>query len=605
MTGPRIKRIDLNLEEVKQIIQHAGVSDDDRAKLFGVVETLAWVTSALEAKRVSIQRLRKMLFGVKTEKLSNLFSTAASDKPATSPGPVVDPTQAHGDGAAPTQASGNEGDNRPVEPATPAGNAATKKKRKGHGRHGARDYTGANQIHVPHGSLKPGDPCPLPGCTNGKVYPMAEPAVWVRIWGQAPLGADVISCERFRCNACSEVFTAQAPSDIGRDKYDATAGAMIALLRYGTGMPFNRLEQLQAGFGIPLPSGTQWEVVHGKVRPAELVHGEMMLQAAQSDLLHNDDSPARVLALMPKRNDQDTARTATTVPTTTATTAPTTQTAPTGESKERTGVFTTSVVAIDHEGHRIALFFTGRKHAGENLALVLAHRAEDLKPPLQMSDGLSRNLPKQEKRKGPPRGLPKKLKTIWANCLSHARRKYADIANAFRPECRHVLETLAEVYRNDEIAARQKMSAEERLHWHKTQSAPLMNNLRIWLKAQLDEKNVEDNSGLGDAINYMLKRWHKLTLFLRIAGAPIDNNLCERTLKMAIRHRKNSLFYKTENGAHVGDVYMSLIHTARLCGADPFDYLVAIDLNRDQVAACPSDWMPWNYRDTLARQLAA
>ncbi len=132
-----------------------------------------------------------------------------------------------------------------------------------------------------------------------------------------------------------------------------------------------------------------------------------------------------------------------------------------------------------------------------------------------------------------------------------------------------------------------------------------MNDLRAWLKAQIDERNVEPNSSLGDAINYMLGHWHKLTLFLRIAGAPLDNNICERTLKMAIRHRNNSQFFKTERGAHVGDVFMSLIHTARLCGADPFDYLVAIDLHRDQVAACPSDWLPWNYRDTLARQLAA
>jgi hypothetical protein len=74
---------------------------------------------------------------------------------------------------------------------------------------------------------------------------------------------------------------------------------------------------------------------------------------------------------------------------------------------------------------------------------------------------------------------------------------------------------------------------------------------------------------------------------------------------MAILHRKNALFFKTENGAHVGDIFMSLIHTARLCGADPFDYLVAIDQQRDQVAARPGDWMPWNYRETLARPAAA
>jgi transposase len=579
MTRRRIRRVDVNLEEIKQIIERAAVSDDDRARLFGVVETLAWVTEELGSKRASLGRLRQMLFGVKTEKLSNLLGATASDQAAAAPQSAGDPSQPQGA----AQAPGNQGASSPGESSVPAGNEPPKKKRKGHGRHSARDYTGANQIHVPHDSLKPGDPCPLPGCTNGRVRLLPDPAMVVRIWGQAPLGAEVTSCDRYRCNACGAVFTAQVPTAQSQPKYDASAGAMLALLRYGTGMPFYRLEQLQAGFGIPLPSGTQWEVVHSKAKTAELVHGELMFQAAQSDLIHNDDTVARVLALMSKKKDQQ--------PTTAE-----------EDSSKRTGVFTTSIVARDQQGHPIVLFFTGRRHAGENLALVLAHRAAESKPPIQMSDGLSRNRPKYDEA---PHGLPKKLKTIWANCLAHARRKYADLVNVFRPECQHVLETLAHVYHNDEIAARQQMSPQERLEWHKTQSAPLMNDLRAWLKAQIDERNVEPNSGLGDAINYMLGHWHKLTLFLRIAGAPLDNNICERTLKMAIRHRRNSMFFKTENGAHVGDVYMSLIHTARLCGADPFDYLVAIDVHRDEVTARPSDWLPWNYRDTLARSMAA
>ncbi len=75
---------------------------------------------------------------------------------------------------------------------------------------------------------------------------------------------------------------------------------------------------------------------------------------------------------------------------------------------------------------------------------------------------------------------------------------------------------------------------------------------------------MEPNSGLGKAISYMLRQWPALTLFLREPGAPLDNNLCERALKKAILHRKNSLFYKTLNGAEVGDLYMSLIHTCEL-----------------------------------------
>ena len=111
---------------------------------------------------------------------------------------------------------------------------------------------------------------------------------------------------------------------------------------------------------------------------------------------------------------------------------------------------------------------------------------------------------------------------------------------------------------------------------------------------------MEPNSGLGEAITYMLKRWDKFTLFLRQAGAPLDNNLCERALKKVILHRKNAMFYKTENGAHVADVYMSLIYTCELCGANPFDYLTELQRHAPEVAANPACWMPWNYRETLA-----
>jgi len=122
-----------------------------------------------------------------------------------------------------------------------------------------------------------------------------------------------------------------------------------------------------------------------------------------------------------------------------------------------------------------------------------------------------------------------------------------------------------------------------------------------WLKEQLETKQVEPNGTLGEAMGYMLKHWEKLTLFLRKAGAPLDNNICERALKKAILHRKNAMFYKTENGARVGDLYMSMIHTAELCDADPFVYLVELQRHQQEVLKDPDDWMPWNYAGTLAR----
>jgi hypothetical protein len=257
---------------------------------------------------------------------------------------------------------------------------------------------------------------------------------------------------------------------------------------------------------------------------------------------------------------------------------------------ERKGVFTSGIVATQ-AGRRVALFFTGHRHAGENLASVLAQRAQELGPPIQMCDALTRNLPK----------LPEKLEVIVSHCLAHARRRFVEVVANFPQECRHVLETLGEVYGYDAQAREQGMSAESRLHFHQEHSGPVMAGLQAWLRSQFAEKKVEPNSGLGEAITYLLKHWEPLTLFLRQAGAPLDNNVCERALKKAILHRKNSLFYKTGNGARVGDLYMSLIHTCELNDANPFEYLTELQKHAAELAQNPAAWMPWNYRETLQR----
>ena len=132
-----------------------------------------------------------------------------------------------------------------------------------------------------------------------------------------------------------------------------------------------------------------------------------------------------------------------------------------------------------------------------------------------------------------------------------------------------------------------------------------MDELHKWLKRQIDERLVEPNSGLGQAISYMLKHWPKLTLFLRKAGAPLDNNVCERALKKAILHRKNSYFFKTQNGARVADLYMSLIYTCELSGVNAFDYLTELERHGDQLAVHPEQWMPWNYRTRSRRWVPA
>jgi transposase len=402
---------------------------------------------------------------------------------------------------------------------------------------------------------------PCPECGKGTLY-AKRPAVVVRITGQAPLSAKKYELERLRCGLCGKVFTAELPKEAGRQKYDAKAGAMIGLLKYGCGLPFNRMGGLQGNLEIPLPASTQWDVVSSFAPAIHPEFDELIRQAAQGDVVYHDDTTVKILALMGERRQTF------------------------GDDPDRKGLFTSGVVAT-RDGHRIALFFSSPKHAGENLVELLKRRSAQLDPPIQMCDALSRNMPKE-------------LKTIIANCLAHARRQFVDVHDRFPEECRMVLEALKVVYHNDAIARDKEMSPEERLAFHQAQSQPAMTELHAWLKRQFEEKLVEPNSALGGAIRYLLKHWDKLTLFLRKAGAPLDNNLCERALKKAILHRKNSLFYRTQNGARVGDLYMSLIHTCELNQVNPFDYLTELMRHPEDVAAHPECFLPWNYRQTLA-----
>jgi transposase len=439
--------------------------------------------------------------------------------------------------------------------------AAKKPPRPGHGRNGANAFAGAQKVTVQHAKLNAGDVCPE--CERGKVYRQKEPKPLVRVIGQAPLAATVYELERLRCNGCGQVFTAEQPVGVGRNKYDETTVAMIAQLKYGSGVPFNRLEKLQHNLGIPMPAATQWEIVEEAVAPLKPAWNELIRQAAQGEVLHNDDTSMRVLRFAREPSDK------------------------------RTGVFTSGIVSMVGTW-RIALFFTGPKHAGENIAQVLKQRADELPVPIQMCDALSRNMPK----------LPG-VKILLAHCLAHGRRQIVEVAENFPQECGYVLETLGSVYHNDSLARERELSPKDRLDFHRNHSAPLMKKLKEWMKAQLAEHRTEPNSGLGKAFSYLLKHWAKLTLFLSQAGAPIDNNIVERALKKAILNRRNALFYKTLNGAHTGDLFMSLIHTCELNSVNPFDYLIALQRHKDELAAHPSEWMPWNYGETLLRLTGA
>jgi transposase len=541
-----LELVEVDSDRLEEVLRRAerSLDEKDAALVRAVFESYAYVTELVEDKNTTIRRLRQLFFGSRTEK------TEAVVGPRTGTSEVT---------GAPDAAAGTESAAGEVTADVPEAAAS-----KGHGRNGAEAYRGAARIDVAHPSLTPGDACPA--CGEGTVYEKT-PGVLVRITGQPPLAAKVYRLQKLRCHLCGRVFTADAPQEAGEAKYDATAGSMIGLLKYGSGLPFNRLEGLQGDLGVPLPASTQWDIVQAVALDLAPAFAELIRQAAQGDVLHNDDTTVKILELMGERARQAALAGAAV------------------DADGRSGLYTSGVVAL-RDGHQVALFFSGRRHAGENLAKVLAHRAEELPPPIQMCDALSRNLPGE-------------LQTILANCLAHARRRFVDVYDRFPEPCRHLLETLAVVYRNDAVARERGLLPEARLHFHQEASGPTMQGLHDWLTEQLEEKRVEPNSALGDAIGYMLRHWEPLTLFLRQAGAPLDNNVCERALKKAILHRKNALFYKTENGASVGDLFMSLIYTCQLNQANPFDYLTQLQQHAGRMATGPQLWMPWNYRDAL------
>ena len=429
----------------------------------------------------------------------------------------------------------------------------------GHGRNGAQALTGADRVQVPN-QLEHG--CPCPECLKGRVYHQeGNPSPLIRFVGGPPIHATVYELQRSRCNLCGKVYTAEPPPGVGPEKYDETASSMVAYCKYGQGIPFNRLEAIQKDFGIPLPASTQWDLVQDAAEVLKPAREELVRQAAQADVLHGDDTGMKVLDL------------------------------PRSEEDLRTGVFTTGVVSTTEGGHPVALFFSGPQHAGENVKQVLQQRAAELPPPVLMGDASSRNTSK----------LKAETEILVANCLAHGRRHFVDVLDNFPEECRHVLEALGRVYAFDDEARQRELSPKDRLKFHQQHSGPEMKALRQWLDEQLKEKRTEPNSGLGKAMKYLLTHWNPLTLFLRHPGAPLDNNICERALKKAVLHRKNALFYRTMNGAEVGDLFMSLIHTCGLNQVNPFDYLTELQRHAAELRSAPAAWMPWNYQERLER----
>jgi transposase len=553
-----VKDVEALLARIEPLITKA-----DYECLKSLVVTLLAVTRLLRQHGARIAWLRRMLGQTSSEKTANVVGTKGATETANDSSPA---TSGQDEPVADQPSAGESKDTSANDTSGDAKSGDAKKpRREGHGRIPGSAYA-SESTPVPHPTLCKGQPCPA--CAHGTLRVLKEPAEAVRVFGQAPLVALRWACERLRCSGCGQLFTAPLPPPAQGPKYSESAAGMMTVLRYGMGMPLHRLETMQRFLGVPVPASTQWEVARDHLQEVLPVYDVLVSLAANAPLVHNDDTYVRILELMGKRRSKLLAAGALPVP-------------------DRTGLFTTGIVARAAAGP-IALFASGRQHAGENLADLLELRDPTLGPPMLMCDGLARNL-------------PEKHTVVLANCLAHGRRHVVDELGNHPELCEHLLREIGKVFANDATCRNKGLIGAARLAFHQRESGPVMQGLRTWIEGLLAEKRVEPNSGLGGALHYLLHRWEPLTLFLRVVGAPIDNNISERSLKNAIRQRRASLFYRTRNGALVGDVYTALIVTTMLHHGDPFHYLTVLFTHYNAVAAAPADWLPWNYKEALAR----
>ncbi|EGU37797.1 transposase [Vibrio ichthyoenteri ATCC 700023] len=413
-------------------------------------------------------------------------------------------------------------------------------------------------------SLNKGELCPE--CQQGKLYKY-EPATLLRITGQSPFVPDQHIMERLRCNACGEYFTAKLPDKVIEDgepgqKYGYSARSLMALHKFFAGAPYHRQESTQALMGVKLTASTifdQTELVANSLQP---IYNLLRVFAADAEHYYLDDTSNRILDKLPIEKPQ---RNGT-------------------KTRERSGVYSSGLVASLKDGRNIVLYQTNIGHAGEFIDEILSKRDKVLAPPILMSDALSSNRPYLD------------YEVKHCLCNSHGRRQFADVLHQFPEEVEQVLKWYGEIWRQDDEAGERGLNAEKRLAWHHKLSLPVMEQIRDWGEAELESGNVEENSSLGKAINYFSKHYEGLMGFCRVEGAKLDNNRAEQALKLVARNRKNAMFHKTQAGASIADVIMTMIATSAEAGVNVLDYFNTIQRMQSEVKAAPQQFLPWNYQ---------
>src|SRR6266516_2382337 len=408
-------------EALRTRLADDALTADDRRVLDQVLQWYFWLLFVLQEATFSLKRLRAILFGDKPKKRQSQSSSGSSDGGGGAGEVGAASTAVRGATAEDHRSEGSAGGHRP-----------------GHGRQGAAAYPGAERVTCRHETLAVGERCPV--CGQGRLYAV-PPGVAIRIDRNALLAAIRYEVEKLRCSACGQVFTAPLPDGVSEEKYSPRARAVLAVSRYYLGLPLYRVESYQAMLGVPVPDATQWDQIEKVGDCAYVVFAQMEQVAAQGELILQDDTAVRIVSLMQENIEIVSAAQAQGLST----------------SKERTGMHTTALVVKVGE-HTAILYYSSRRHAGENLQGLLDKREAGLAKPLAMSDALSSNEVADESL------------LIRCHCLAHGRRKFSDLEEVFPYECQVLIEVLSQVFDHDEQARKEQLSPEERLVYHQARS---------------------------------------------------------------------------------------------------------------------------------------
>jgi hypothetical protein len=517
----------------------ASLDDGDYDALLGVVETWAHLTELAASESASISEVRRLL-GIR---------------------PRARPDAAEAPGA---NASAAENEDAHTQEPTPE----KEKRRSKHGRRDGSTMAKLNEAHHTHTMLNAGDVCP--DCARGRLYKY-RPSVFTTISGQAPLVATRHTLDALQCNGCKQVFRAPLPEAFeddgvsGKTLYSYSAVAMVAIYRCFAGMPMHRQQSLQKTLGVHVPDASIWDMCERLADVLRPVRRYLATRAAQARLFYGDDTGATILderkAIKARRSD--------------------------GEKVERTGCHTTCVIAITDDEHAVVLFATGLHHTGEVMDAVLTEREPGAAAPIFMGDCVASNTVSE-------------AVVLYAGCNAHAVRRFKELLERYPEQAGYALERYGAIYDNEAHCSTVGLSGEARRDYHQRHSRGLLREIAEHGHELMEQRLVEPNSDVGEAYGYVINNERRLSAFARHPFAPLDNNACERTLRLCVQLRESARFFRNSVGASVADTLLTVGGTAKAEDRNLFDYFVAVQRHAEDVRAHPELWLPWCYEQRVA-----